>query len=1114
MSLFILVILEALIGYGFRAYHNSSQEIKPLSFQNLSVDHTGVTFRNDLLESKDHSFLTYEYFYNGAGVGIADLNNDDLPDIYFCGNQVSDQLYFNQGGLQFTNRSKEAGILDRGGWSSGVSIIDLNQDGWLDIYVCKTLYDDPAHLRTNELYINQCDGTFLEMAKAYGLDDTGRTQQAVFFDFDLDNDFDVFMVNQPPNPALLSPLYGKNWLDAAFCCRLLENRSGQFVDISEKAGVSNRGYGLNASVADLNLDGYLDIYVCNDYDGPDFLYLNKGNGTFENTINTAMGHISNNSMGSDIGDINNDGWLDLVVLDMVAEDNYRLKANMSGMQPEKFWSIVDAGGHRQYMFNTLQLNQGISDGGELKFSEISQIAGVSNTDWSWSPLFADFDNDGLKDLFVSNGIVRDLRNTDGLKNTEKYLQKKWHIAQGSVKRLSDLMPVIDYDTIARYFPSNRLPNYYFNSTGNYQFRHISTSCNLGDSTFSTGAASADLDGDGDLDLVINNVNDRAFIYENLLQDTVHYLNIRCLFDGKPIMIPGTFATIYFGREQRVETVNFVRGFYSSSDPTLHFGLGNISSIDSLVVIWPGGRRLIKKHISVDQTIVVDYSSTVSYDPTSYQGQRLFHDVTEQSKITFEHRENNYNDFEREVLLPHKLSTLGPALASGDVNGDGRADLFAGGAASQPGALFIQTENGQFVEKHGIALISDRSYEDIDALFFDADMDTDLDLYIVSGGNEYQPGSDFYQDRLYVNDGDGNFQRLVQALPSVKSSGSAVRAHDFDQDGDQDLLVAGRLVPGRYPEAARSYLLVNKLKETGGLQFEDATGLLAPELKELGMVTDIAWSDINLDGQSDFIAVGMWMAPTPFVQDKGVFRIDQSDSAFFEKTGWWYCITPRDLDGDGDGDFILGNLGLNYKYKTSPDEPFSVHYDDFDQNGKNDIVLSYYNFDERYPLRGRSCSSQQIPQLAKTFPTYDVFAASSLEEIYGADNLKAALYYEAKLFESIILENIGGGHFVEHALPVEAQLSNINDIWAGDLNQDGLTDLFLVQNMFGSEVETPRADAGMALYLEGLSPFQFKYRPARESGLFLSDECKKIVPLDRDRFAVVVNNGPVRVIKRR
>ncbi len=1044
--------------------------------------------------------------YNGGGVGVGDINNDGLADIYFAGNQVPDQLYLNLGDLRFKEITQEAGIQDYGGWSSGITMVDINQDGWLDIYVCKTLYDSKPDLRANELYVNQRDGTFSEEAAAWGIADQWRSQQALFVDYDLDGDEDLFLVNQPPNPALLSPLHGQDWLDPKLGCRLYRNDLRSFTDVTEEAGVSNRGYGLSAVSTDFNRDGWPDIYVANDYDSPDFLYINNGDGTLDNVINEAMNHISYFSMGSDIGDINNDGLQDLVVLDMVAEDNYRLKANMGGMEPEKFWSIVDAGGHHQYMFNSLQLNRGNKNNIPY-FSDIAQFAGISNSDWSWSPLLGDFDNDGFLDLFITNGIKRDLRFTDAVKNAESYLQKKIDTYQKNNPSATDvaIWEIIDREEIFDFFPSTPLRNYIFKNSGDYLFSDKSASWGIGDATFSTGAAYADLDNDGDLDLVINNVDQVGSIYENQSGSTQHHLRVKFTKNGVVDHRSGMIVKLFSGLKKQVAYGHRSRGFYSSSEGIIHFGLGDIDFVDSMQVVWPDGSTLWMYDFRCDSVLSIEKSRVIKSKPTQKRNSPIFRFASVPG-LDFKHTENHFDDFEREVLLPHRLSMLGPYLSVADVNSDGRQDVFAGGALLQAGKLILQDSNS-FGLTDQQPWENDIYYEDMGSAFFDADNDGDVDLYVVSGGNEYEASSTMYQDRLYLNDGTGQFRKAEEALPQIRESGSIVLPGDYDGDGDIDLFVAGRQVPGLYPTPASSHILQNQLVESGSLRFDDVTPQRAPGLLDIGMITDACWSDVDQDGKSDLVLSGMWMAPTFFLnRDNSLHRISTELDSL---KGWWFSIVKYDFDGDGDDDFILGNIGKNYKYKAGKDEPFSVYFDDFDQNGKKDIVLSYYNFGNVFPVRGRSCSSQQIPGLAEKFPTYDLFASSSLHDIYGTSSLESALHLDATSFESIIVENQGKLQFDIHPLPSSAQFSNINDWWVGDFDDNQIPDIIGVGNLYGSEVETPRNDAHYGVFLRGTSPFNFQEIAPSESGILIKGDAKSIVRLNgpdgNPLFMVGLNN---------
>lgn len=1110
-----------LIYLGLCASATTSAQSFPL-FQLKTAEESGITFNNVVVDTKEANLLIYEGFYEGAGLAIGDLNGDGLQDIYFAGNQVGDQLYINKGDLRFEEVTKDAGIVNRGGWSTGVTLVDINNDGRLDIYVCKSLYDDSPQLRTNELYINITpDGAtlpkFREAAGEFGLSNFWRSMQATFLDYDRDGDQDMFLVNQPPNPGAFSPIGGMEWRDTLFSCRLYQNLGNRFTDVSKKAGILQHGYGLSATVADFNRDGWPDIYVTNDYEAPDFFYLNQQDGSFKDAIHTSVQQISYFSMGSDAQDIDNDGWTDLIVLDMVAEDNYRLKANMGGMEPEKFWQIYHAGGHRQYMFNTLQLNRGVDQSGNLRFSNIAQLAGVSNTDWSWGPLVADFDNDGQKDLFVSNGILRDLRNTDAVNQTQALVQQQTDdfIKNNPKAGEVNIWDVIDLQAILDLMPSEKLMNYAFKNVGQYQFEKAMSNWGLEQKTFSTGAAYGDLDNDGDLDLVLNNTNDVAFLYENQSNARdQHYLRVQLVDNGLERSFFGSKVAIHYGDQaQYFEYIN-ARGYYSASEAIAHFGLGKRSEVDSIVVDWHQGGRSVVKKVSANQMISIDYSAVIKNRKADPMPPPLFTAIaTKNTGLDYTHQENPFDDFNREVLLPHQMSMLGPAFCQGDVDKNGLEDLYLGGAKGQVGQLYLQQKSGQWQRHAEQAWQQDIAQEDVGASFFDADLDGDLDLYVVSGGNEAAVGDTYYTDRLYLNDGKGSFTKALQALPDLRESGAKVIPHDFDGDGDIDLFLGGRQIPGAYPSPANSYLLRNNWKETGQLTFVDITDTHAPDLQKLGMVTDACWSDFDRDGDLDLFITGTWMPPVLLINNDGKWK--RNTSLLPEKlNGWWYSIAAADIDQDGDEDYVLGNLGLNYKYKASPNEPFSVHYDDFDQNGTKDIVLSYYNFGEQFPLRGRSCSSQQIPLLKEKFPTYDLFASSTLPEVYGSSALSKAIHYEAYQFASICLEN-RDGELVPHTLPVEAQFSSINDILIDDFDEDGITDLLVAGNLFGSEVETARNDAGLGLLLQGKGDFQFTALPMVESGISFPTEIKHLGLLDmgsKQWVIGVANNDQVSLLE--
>ena len=1074
----------------------SSQE--PL-FTLVDNSKTGINFSNELVDTKEHSIFLYANYYGGAGVGIGDFDNDGLEDIFFAANLLDDKIYKNLGNFEFEDKTKMSGIINNGSWSTGVTVADVNNDGLLDIYVSCELYDDAPVLRRNKLYINQGSFKFKESASEWGVDVDRRTRHSVFFDYNNDGLLDLYLLNHPPNTGNFSPFFGKDMSLPEYNLQLFENKGNHFVDVTQSAGLSRSGFPNAAVIGDFNKDGWPDIYVANDFDSPDFLYFNNKDKTFTYATETSLRHTSFYSMGVDAADINNDSHLDLMVLDMTAEDNFRLKSNMSGMNPDSFWKVVNDGGHYQYMFNTLQLNNGNDT-----FSDIAQFTGTAATDWSWSSLVADFDNDGQKDIYITNGLLRDIRNTDADKKIADIVSKKIneYIIQNPNNTEITLWDVVDLKELLDLLPSQKLKNYYYKNHGNLEFSNITDSSGLNQPSFSHGASYVDLDNDGDLDLVVNNVNDKPFIYENNSENNGNNFIRLKMVDDRPTL--GTKVKMYYDKEfQYFETTN-VRGIYSTSEDVVHFGINKSKAIDSILIEWPDqtsqkiiNPKINKTHKVYKEGITINSKSNINDD-------KRFNE--DKSILNYTHRENYFNDYEKQVLLPHKLSQLGPAIAKGDINGDGLEDLFVGGASGQEASVYIQNENS-FEKIDNDIWTKHKALEDIDALFFDSDNDGDLDIYVVSGGNEFMPNSSTYLDRLYINDGNGNFTFRRELLPSNFESGSVVKAFDFDNDGDLDLFVGSRMKPWNYPEPASSYLLVNENGKFSNYNTDQFT--------DLGLVTDAEWFDYDNDGDSDIVVVGEWMPITVFKNQDGNFIKEEINTNLgCSSTGWWYSIEVGDLNNDKLPDLIVGNLGLNYKYKASVDEPFEVFYDDFDENGTKDIVLAYYNYGIQFPLRGFSCSSQQVPDLKDKFEKYDIFASLDVQEVYGEENLENALRLSVNTFESAALIN-NESFFDFKPLPNYAQFSSVNDIIIKDFDNDQINDLLIVGNMYHAEIETARNDAGNGLFLKGVGDGSFKEVSVSESGFFAPGDSKKIITLNlgnNDIILVANNNDRIQIFK--
>ncbi|WP_430428009.1 VCBS repeat-containing protein [Maribacter litoralis] len=1090
---------------------NAPEETKatPKLFTLLPSNETGVDFNNIIKDDKDKNIFAYANFYGGAGVGIGDFNNDGLQDIFFAGNMVPDKLYLNKGNLVFEDVTQKVGIKNFEGWSTGVTIADINNDGHQDIYVSRELYDENPAWRRNLLYLNKGNGTFEEKAEELLIANTERTRHATFLDFDKDGLLDLFLLTQPPNPGSLSQYHNAdNLLVPQYALKLYKNNGNTFEDVSKAAGIDRTGFPNAVSASDINNDGWPDLYVANDFYAPDFLFLNNQDGTFSSIEKSALKQTSYYSMGVDVADINNDQNLDVFVLDMVSEDNFRLKSNMSGMNIDSFWKVVEDGGGYQYMYNTLQLNNG-----NETFSNIAQFTGMAATDWSWSNLIADFDNDGLKDTYITNGLLRDIRNTDADKNVANYInttRAQWLRKNPRAQNIKSIWDIVDLEKAVGMVPSQPLKNYAYQNLGDLEFKNRSNDWGLDEESFSNGSAYADLDNDGDLDLVVNNINNEAFIYKNNSEslENGNFLRIK-LIDQNNRPIFGTRVNLYTSKEvQTLESTN-VRGIYSTSESTLHFGLNSHKKIDSLIVLWPNGNTTIKKNVEANQLLEITSNEfDENKGRTAKQNQYLFADVTATQNAKFKHQENTFNDFEKQILLPHKLSQFGPALTAGDINNDGLDDFYVGGAANQAPILFVQQKNGSFKDSQTTFWQKEAGYEDVDALFVDINNDGLKDLYVVSGGNEY-PKNDFhYTDRVYLNQGNDTFNKGA-ILNANRISGSVVKSADYDGDGDIDLFVGGRHTPHQYPNPTSSMLLVN---DNG--QLVNQTETLSAELLNIGMVTDGIWTDYDQDNDLDLIVVGEWMPITVFENNHGnLSKINTED--FKSSYGWWFSIEQGDFDNDGDLDYIAGNLGLNYKYKTSPDKPFDVYYNDFDSNGNADIVLGYYNKEKHYPLRGFSCSSEQIPALKKKIVKYDAFASMELKDVYGEEKLKNSLHYSADTFASVYIENLGNGQFTISNLPNLAQLSNINDMHVSDFNGDGWLDVLAVGNLYVSEIETPRNDAGTGILLLGDGKGAFTAKRGSETGFFADGDAKKLVAINNDQnnyFLVGNNNDELQFFK--
>lgn len=1088
---------------------------KKYCFKKISPDHSGIHFVNEIIETDSINIMDFSNVYNGGGVAIADFNSDGLQDVYFSGNMVENKLYLNKGGFKFSDITKESGTDGQGKWSRGVAIVDINNDARPDIYVSATI-SNIGEKRKNILYINKGANqngvpVFKDMAKEFGLDDSTHTTQASFFDYDNDGDLDVYLCVNELLPDLYPNSFRPVIKDGSFPStgRLYRNDFDSlaghaiFKNVSKEAGITIEGYGHHISIADINLDGWKDMYVPNDYLSSNILYINNGDGTFTDKISSFLKHSSANAMGADVNDINNDGLADIIELDMNPEDNFRKKMMLMPVSYLTYQNSDYFGYHYQYVRNTLQLNMGnrllANDSiGDPVFSEIGFYSKLAETDWSWAPVVADFDNDSYRDIIVTNGFPKDITDHDFAmfrEETSIFATKQ---------QLLDEIPEV------------KLHNYFFRNNGNLNFSNETDTWGMSDPSFSNGAAYADFDNDGDLDFIVNNINDKAFLYENTTaakkENVSNFLSVKLEGNAENRDGIGAWIRLFYNGEQQVYEHFTVRGYLSSVTPIAHFGLDSISRVDSLFIIWPDNKFQKLENISTNQLLTLkqaDAKEIFDWSKRKVMISPLFTESSESLGITYKQQEIDYIDFNVQRLLPHKFSEYGPALAAGDLNGDGTDDLIIGGSYGYSAKIFYQQKDGRFDSADLVPNASriSKTSEDIGIALFDADKDGDNDLYIVSGGYENPANTFHYRDNFFLNNGKGNFTLDTTVFPINYTSKSCVKACDYDKDGDLDLFIGGRVEPWKYPKPVSSFIYRNDTKN-GVVKFTDVTGVVAPVLKDFGLVCDALWTDFDNDGWFDLLIAADWKSVQFFKNEKGILKDVTAATGIDNKSGWWSSIAAGDFDNDGDMDYLVGNLGENSFLNANDQYPVSVYGKDFNNNGTiwqcipSKFIVDKNGVKRNYPVDGRDEIVDHLPFIKKKFLTYKEFAEATIDQLFTPEQIKGALKYSATWFKNSFIRNDGKGSFTIIALPVTAQLSCVNGIVVEDFDSDGNLDICLNTNDYGTIPSLGRYDALNGLVLKGDGKGNFESLSLLQSGIYIPGNGRALCML------AGANNSPI------